>query len=103
MNSLARAGVLHLQKQVNGPLPIQVVDLLTGWSCCAQVCAALVQRKGTVIDVSMYDNALGSIVMQASKALSTAANVSHGVDMYVLLVAIFLTIIDQFNWLSALL
>jgi len=98
MNSLARAGVLALSEHITAPLPIQVVDLLSGWSCATQICAALLQMKTqptkthTVIDVSMYDAALGSTIMQASKVLSAQANnlshtpfaqVSNGKDMYV--------------------
>ncbi|KAL0491807.1 acetyl-CoA:oxalate CoA-transferase [Acrasis kona] len=89
MNSLARAGVFHinnLSKHAPSPMPIQAADLLSGYTCCMQICAALFAIKnknntnGTVIDVSMYDVSLASIMMPLSKYLYNKEAISGGRD-----------------------
>ena len=91
MNSLARAGVFSLQdaSEKPKPLPVQIVDLLCGWSAATQICAALYKRKftkngkGEVIDVSMFDMAVSTMIMSLSSSLSSNQKISDGKEMYV--------------------
>jgi crotonobetainyl-CoA:carnitine CoA-transferase CaiB-like acyl-CoA transferase len=49
MNSLAYAGIFGLSG-LRKPMPIQAVDLITGYTCAAQIIAAIHQRsKGMIL------------------------------------------------------
>lgn len=84
MNSLAYAGVFELSSDQHKPLPIQAVDLLTGYSTAAQIIAAIHLRssdkKGSFIDISMYDVAASTSILALSQHFSTRKPISHGKD-----------------------
>jgi crotonobetainyl-CoA:carnitine CoA-transferase CaiB-like acyl-CoA transferase len=79
MNSQAHAGVFGISKKTSksatvstSPLPIQGTDLLCAYTCALQITAAIFRQKtdpdyqGQVIDVSMFDVSLSSIMMPMS-------------------------------------
>jgi len=87
MNSLAHAGVLGIQMspsdQLHGnikemsPLPAQLADIMSAYSCALQITAAICEQQsnsnypGCTIDVSMFDASLSSMIMPYSILFGT--------------------------------
>ncbi len=70
-----------------GPLPIQSADVHSAYSCALQICAALYAiksnnaKQGTIIDISMFDVSVASLIMPVSDHFHTKKQVSGGIDL----------------------